>query len=134
LQWNWKKKSKVMQISGFLILPINEYVDVCISVIGTDKSDYINQLIQLSVIQISGNHCSRKFLFSWISALHFPWFPLPYELLYWSMLPLQINAYIVQSNSIYKSLLHRCFAKTRFIRISNFCLLKKSIWDVCPST
>ncbi len=34
------------------------FIDVYTSLIGTSKSDSINQLIQLSVIQLSGGYCN----------------------------------------------------------------------------
>jgi len=57
--------SEVMLLSGFLILLTDEFSRCFFKVwAGPDRSDSINRLIQLSVIQLSGGHCMCKIFHS----------------------------------------------------------------------
>ncbi len=53
--------SKMMQITGFFILHINRWISWMFVPIwsGPGKTDSINRLIQLSVIQLSGGYCIK---------------------------------------------------------------------------
>jgi hypothetical protein len=50
-----------MQLSGFFILLTYDFLQMFIPIWwGLGQTDSINQLIQLTVIQLSGGHCSAS--------------------------------------------------------------------------